>query len=154
MRAKFVLLVAAVICIVLAVRQPKLTADAPTPSTSPKAPANLTGTEDWNGKVIYVYSEKVGLAFENAQIRQIGGRTFIRGKAVDDGDKSMSGNRINWLPIDNVATIIEFSSPKEYLKAAEEWRAALPAAMPAAPVPAIPVPAIPVPAIPGQVPQK
>jgi hypothetical protein len=149
MRAKFVLLVAAVICVGVAVRQPKLAADAPTPSTAPKAPAYLTGTEDWNGKVIYVYSEKVGIAFENAQIRQIGGRTFIRGKAVDEGDKSMSGNRINWLPIDNVVTIIEFSTAKEYLKAAEEWRAALPAAMPAAAMPAAPVPAFP-----GQVPQQ
>jgi hypothetical protein len=110
------------------------------PEGAPKDAAKLPAVEEWAGKVVVVTTDKFGAALENVRIRQVGNRSFFVGKAVDDGDKSYTAGRVVWIAVDGVTNIVEFPSVKEYIKAAEEARRALPAAVPAAPaVPAVPV---------------
>jgi hypothetical protein len=99
------------------------TNDLTSPKRAPVAPAKLTPGE-WTGKVIYVATSEFAVGLENAQVRQLGGRTLVVGRAVDEGLPSPSRGRTTWVPMEKVTNIIEFDNVKEFLKAAEEGRAA------------------------------
>jgi hypothetical protein len=109
-------------------------AGAAPPESSPKDAAKLPALEDWAGKVVVVTTDKFGAPMENVRLRQLGNRTFLVGRAVEDGEKSYTAGRTVWIAVDSVTNIVEFPTVKEYLKAAEEARRALPPAAPGVPV--------------------
>jgi hypothetical protein len=96
---------------------------------------------EWTGKVVLLSCGTFAVAFENAQLRTLGGDVYVVGKAVEETFPSPANGRVNWVPLRKAETIIEFASLKEYLKAAANRAAPVPAFVPG--VVPVPVPATP-----------
>ena len=77
------------------------------------------------GKIVVVSlksTDKYGATMEKVQVKSLGGKSFLVGTSVDDGQPgNWAKGRTIWIPLDDVAQIVEFSS-LEQLKAASESR--------------------------------
>jgi hypothetical protein len=99
--------------------------------------------QQWADKVIGIGFGGHGVAMEKVQFRQIGKRTFLVGKVLDEGIPSPTSGRVSWIPTESVEYFVEFDSAKAYLTAAEAGRAAtpspvcVPCCVPATPAPAV-----------------
>jgi hypothetical protein len=80
--------------------------------------------KEWAGKVLLVTSGFCSVPLENAQIRKLADENYIVGRGVEDTFPSTASSRVTWVRMAKVERFVEFANVKEYLKAAEEFRAA------------------------------
>jgi len=82
------------------------------PSDSPGVFAN---------KVLSISSKtqgEFGAVLEKVQMKQLGGKSFLVGIAVDTGEASdWTKGRITWYPIDDAGQIIEFDNIEQMMRA-------------------------------------
>jgi hypothetical protein len=116
-KAHLVVLVAVLVCLCL-MPSPR----AGTAADEPRPPA---GEADFTGKVLVVSMdapEKFGAVLEQVQVRKLGGRAFLVGKAVDDGREggSFYKGRTLWIAVERVTHMVEFANLDELKKAYEQ----------------------------------
>ena len=77
--------------------------------------------EAFVGKVLVVTlksSDEFGATLEKVQIRNLGGKPYLVGTGVDDGqpDNWVAGQTM-WFPLEDVAQMVEFSDVEQLKKA-------------------------------------
>jgi hypothetical protein len=81
----------------------------------PKAPPGLPRAGDFTGKVVFIQTRGGvrSATLDNATLRQLGGRPFLVGKAVNDEvltQKQFFTGAELWLPVEDIESMAVFDS--------------------------------------------
>lgn len=120
--------------------------------TGTAAPAPTEATP-FRGQIVAVTTDdNYGVCLCHAQVRQLGGRSFLVGKGSDDDNPvNWTKGRMTWVPMSRIVQMVEFGSEEDMKKAREEYRKKNPVPPQAPAIPPL-VPADGSPAVPGPVP--
>lgn len=78
----------------------------------------------FDGKILTISakgSATYGAVLERVKIRELGGKSFLVGTAVDIGVGSWTKGRITWYAVDEAAQIIEFDSVQQIRRVQQEF---------------------------------
>ncbi|HZL90874.1 MAG TPA: hypothetical protein VFB96_21080 [Pirellulaceae bacterium] len=95
------------------------TAQAPKGATAPTA--DVTAKSPFAGKVVVISfrsDPETSATLEKFEVKQFGNQAFIVGQTVDDGmPDNWSKGRTTWVPVDDVAHLVEFPDVETLKKA-------------------------------------
>jgi hypothetical protein len=80
--------------------------------------------EDFVGKVVFVQTDREAVTLEKARIRNLGGRSFIVGRVLDDETvtRAQFVGLVQWLPLSDVRRMVVSEDLEQFKKSVKPRR--------------------------------
>jgi hypothetical protein len=80
--------------------------------------------EDFVGKVVFVQTDREAVTLEKARVRNLGGRAFVVGRALDDETvtRAQFVGLVQWVPLSDVRRMVVSEDLEQFQKSVKPRR--------------------------------